>query len=245
MRDSTLVVPWFADHSYVICLFLVACVCFHFLLVKIYRLSSIAWKRVDYIWLTMAFIGISVNVEKNHIEISKNLYDQEVVHANAEYEEIIHAVDFGRFSGVYCRTFVQGSASPPPAEFAKIQHEHDEQCTWFKKFGKALELRPKNHDLSIDLVQIVGKPPDSEGKDDYKYILYSISNYNDAVADLQQLKNEEKNTNLEEVLRFLGPIFLALALALRMTKVTGEIAIEVAKTKGIAPSKGANVAADT
>lgn len=234
MRDSTLTIPWFADHSYVIGLFVAACFILHLLLIRLFPLSSIGWKKVDYIWLIMAFIGIFGSVSKNHAEISKNLYAFDLPHADFDYTEIVNQVDFSINSGAYCRTFVQGPYSPSPNEMAKLQHEYDGQCAWFKKFGAALKLQPKNSYLPIDLIQMAGNPPAGGGSQAYDYIRYSISRYNDDVADLNTLKKNQQYNDFDELIQFLGPIFLAIALALRMTKVTGEIRIERAKEKRVA-----------
>ena len=36
----------------------VALVLFHIILIRLWPLGKTAWKRVDYVWLSMAFIGV-------------------------------------------------------------------------------------------------------------------------------------------------------------------------------------------
>ena len=54
-----------------------------------------------------------------------------------------------------------------------------------------------------------------------------VLNVNQHLATILQLHENKKRSLFEEMLRLLGPILLAVAIALRITKVTGELKHEV------------------
>jgi hypothetical protein len=54
----------------------------------------------------------------------------------------------------------------------------------------------------------------------------TIDDFHGALHNWAMLNESSKRTSGEEMLLFLGPFLLAIALALRITKVTGEIRLE-------------------
>jgi len=111
------------------------------------------------------------------------------------------------------------------------QNEFDKQCAWFKKALVSLQkLDAKNH-TPVDIMSLAGEHP--AGGDDwaYKSFAESVVSYNESLARVAKLEEERKLSLFEQLLQVLGPCILVIALALRITKVTGEISLESAKNR--------------
>lgn len=197
----------------------------HLLLVKLSPLSSIQWKKVDYIWLSFALLGILAAAANNRSAIAGNLVQLAEARNRGSLEWVYRSADFGT-SAAICRSFVRGPASPPQEEFDRIQREFNSQCSWFKSVVASLGPLDKRLQKPIDLQGLVGPPPAAADDWAIKSLVSAVAVYNSSLRDLDILQKEKAPGDGELILQFLGPIVLALALALRLTKVTGEIQLE-------------------
>jgi hypothetical protein len=239
--------------------FIIFLVIFHVLFVRLSPLSSIQWKQIDYIWLTVAFFGIVGSVSENRAILAEKLLPRARDRFDFALSQVIAAANAGT-SGAICRKFVITEASPPPEVMAQKQREFDAQCAWFKKvvealktrtkdstsridvvqmagpppaggFEEALKTRTKDSTRRIDVVQMAGPPPAGGFEDVYSQLEQSIAQYNETLEDIEKLELEKAKggSDIELLFQVLGPLLIAFALALRITKVAGEVAIERAR----------------
>lgn len=228
MHSPDLNLPWFIDYRWILGIFIAALASFHILFVRLFPLSSLRWKQVDYVWLPMAFVGIIGSVGINRIVISENLLALANARMSGALSQVRDATEFGTSTAI-CRTFIRSPASPPPDEFSKLQQGFDVQCDWFRGLANALNTNKIDSAKSINIAEFAGPQPSVGEPLAYSHLSQSVARYNEAVEDIQQLKGAKQSSNFESVIRFLGPALVALALALRITKVTGEIRVDLGR----------------
>lgn len=220
--------PFFTATTGVFAVFVASLVAFDLILVRWLKLGKTAWKRVDYIWLGVGVLGILGSVEVPRTIVSHNLL------AQAEFGMIWSASNLRITAGfgtspAICRTFVRSEFSPPEPEFSDSQREYDAVCSWFKSVAKVLPKEPANVTAPIAMESFGPIPATSDSQ-----LRWAVAEFENAVrganqqlAEIERLRAIGAQTEFESVLRILGPLLLTIAVALRITKVTGELKNEV------------------
>jgi len=230
MHNSSFSLPWITSYWWILSIFIISLVILHILFVRQFPLSSVGWKQSDYIWLPMALLGIIGSVNENRAIFVEARLPWAIDQSAAALHRVIYAAEDAGTSIGICRTFVVSPESLPPEVMAKTQREFDAQCAWFKKVVAALKTHAtKDNRERLDVVQMIGPQPSGGHVSTYQQFEQSLAWYNDTVEDLAKLEVEAKEGSIATIFRFLGPLFIAFALALRITKVTGEIALERAR----------------
>jgi hypothetical protein len=216
--------PVWASHAWLFGIFFVALILFHVVLVYAWPLGKAGWKRVDYIWLSMGLLGVSLAVAS-----SRQTFAQlQLPAAEAQIETragwIEDRAQFG-VSAAVCRQFVRSEYSPPKEEFDRIQREYDQLCAWFKTVVERLPDHLANRQaLKVNSLGTFAPPTVTDA-----YALRSLEEavreYNAALSLRNELQELGQRTDVEFALSILGPFLIGVAIALRMTKVTGELRI--------------------
>lgn len=230
MNAHEISLPWFTSFAWTLMIFIGGLVTFRVLFLHVAPLTSIGWKRVDYIWLSMALLGLLGAVGAGREVVAKNVLNLEKFRLESTRRYAEGRADFGTSIAV-CRQFVRSEFSPPVELFDALQREFDSQCAWFKKASKALMEKAREEPAPIDFSATFGVAPAGGDRQIYESFQNSINGYNAAVKDVQTLQQQAKPTELELMVRLLGPLLVALALALRITKVSAEIRSELSKVK--------------
>lgn len=225
--ESDYTLPFFAQTTWIIGIFVGSLIAFHCILVGWLKLGKVAWKKVDYIWLAFGAIGIFASVEVPRNFVGGNLTALAESRMIGMITRLNMEVEIGKGPG-FCRVFVPSEYSPPKTEFARIQKEHDAVCNWFNLLAKTLPTTAENVKYPISLTALPILPVD--GGETFarrlKALTQSIEGVNQQLAVIEELRASKKRNSMEEALQLLGPLLLAVAIALRITKVTGEIANE-------------------
>ena len=229
MKDSALSLPWFTSHWWVLGVFGTATVAFHVIFIRLLPLTSIQWKRVDYAWLSLALLGVIAGVANNRSVVATNLVAIAESRTRASLEWAYRRAEFGTSIAI-CRKFNFTEFSPPREQFERMQREFDAQCGWFTKLVSALGPLEQRKTVPLDPIALAGPRPDGGDQDSTKSFFESVSAYNASLDDLKLLQAARSSDLMEQLIQLLGPALLALALALRITKVTGEIQLEQAKS---------------
>ena len=135
---------------------------------------------------------------------------------------------YARRPGAICRTFVRSESSPSPEEFERVQGEYDVVCKWMHDFAKSLPASRTTlvgmEEIKVpqfpDVTNEVLRQTDKERVDEFE-------NFNWHVRTFKAMEARSRHTEFEDFLGYIGPFLIALALALRVTKVTGELMMEV------------------
>ena len=226
MHENEALLPWFTDFYLVIGVFIGALILCHMLLIFIYPQSAIYWKRVDYVWLLMACIGLVSSVGAGKEVILKNAIGTEIKRLNNARDHFLY-VTKDEAASLVCFKVNRNEATQTELEFKKYQEEFDAQCSWFKVVESYLNVLLQEQP-SEEFHYSTSYPHGGE-QAAYKQYLVAEKIYNDEVHSVRQLNGMSAMTPLEERAKLFGPIVLALALALRITKVTADVEEEKKK----------------
>jgi len=179
----------------------------------------------------MALIGLSGAISTNRTIVANNyLSNLGQLRIEGALNFMQMCAQFGS-SGAVCRVFVPSSVLPPPEEMQKLQQEFDEQCAWFKKVVDGLQKLDPNNPVPININNLACERPTGGENWVYKSFEESVASYNQALDRVTLLEEEMQLSIFEQLLQILSPSILVIALALRITKVTGEVALERAKNQ--------------
>lgn len=227
MPVDHLALPWFTNTWKVVGLFLLfLCVC-HVVLIRWRPIGSIAWKKVDYVWLSMAFIGILGSIGNGRGIVANNMLKLEMGWLESSRSYVESMANDGTSPSI-CRKFIPSTLFSPK-ELAQVQGEFDAQCRWFREAYSTIKNLPKTV-TKISATTLLAPYPSGGDQSHFKFLSDAIVAYNANVERVIELQNEAKENQFETILRLLGPAVVALALALRITKVTAEIISERAKS---------------
>lgn len=219
----------------VLVVFVVLLISCDLLLVRMFPLSKKVWKRIDYIWLSFAALGLisaSAQVRIFVASVELNNCNMRIMSA---YDSLHSSItSYAKKPSYLCRTFVRTEFSPPEPEFSNTQNEFNQACAWFQSIAVDLPPHPSIKQDNIHKIQLPNTPfmfRDSSLLQVISELHNQYNRYNEAVMDLEEIKSAQKRSELENILVFLGPWLLAFALALRITKVTGELKYESQQPK--------------
>jgi len=222
-------IPFFARISVVIAIFLVALLAFHIYWVWWKPLDKIGWKKVDYLWLGLTIISLIGYVSQSRSIIAGYLVRGATLQMSGAYYSLSRTAEmYGNNNPGICRTFVRGPHSPPAEQFQRSQQEFNIACDWFNKVATIIPLRDKPPAAKILLVDLPPIPTFTEPvlTGNLRALEKELSNFNATVATHDEIEAQTHRSLPEEILVIFMPIFFAVALAMRITKVTGEIRVE-------------------
>ena len=219
--------PFLTNSWIVVIIFLITLVIFHIVLVVWLKMGETAWKVVDYIWLGFAALGlIGAASQARQIVATASAAIMEA-RVNVAYTPLRSLVEMYANQGVVCRIFVRSQFSPPPEEFDRTQREFDSVCQWFKKVAVTFPQRIETTTEEIRLSSFPAEPSVTQGglKDILGGFHRQLDFYNAAAKQNMEVQLATKRSEAEEELILWSPLLLSFALALRITKVSGELAL--------------------
>lgn len=214
--------PFFAEPSNVLLVFGIALIIFHLLFLVFWRMTKIQWKYIDYIWLTTGLIG----VYGASIEVRRQVASSQINNARFDvtfrYERLRSTVEFLSGSSV-CIEFNRTEYSPLNLEIK--QREYNDVC----KFAKSLLLQmPLKTNGYLDTTIFFNRPnvKDAILLSHYKRLDEMLNNFIAAEGQLTLISIASNKSDFERTMGLLSPFIFAIALAIRVTKVTGEIKLD-------------------
>jgi hypothetical protein len=209
--------------------FAIFLVAFDIILVRWLKLSKVTWKKVDYVWLGFASLGIFSAVSQVRVMTANAQADMFREGAVLAFSSLRYLADSNASDpGAICRTFVRSEYSPPPGEFDSTQREYNQACEWAKHVARTIPAKVPTPAKPISQGLLPARPSASAGdlKEMIDGLYFQFDVYNKHSEALSDLSEETKRTGTEDILIYFGPLLLVIALALRITKVTGEIRLE-------------------
>lgn len=216
--------PWFTNILWIAAPFFGSLILFHYLLIEKWPLNSIQWKKIDYIWIPLALIGVITTVEQNRIAIQRDHTKIASMHSEFALNSALDAIEKGMLPA-FCRNLVHRES------FTQPNDQFDAQCIWFKTLEEKLKNINLDKITSIDLSELIEEYPLDAEKSAYTTIKTLINDINRNLIEKAKLKKLSDTNNFHLLLQFLSPYFLAVAIALRLTKVSGEIKLECNRKK--------------
>ena len=185
------------------------------------RLSRAQWKRLDYVWLGFTAIGLFGLVEKN--QISKSQVEQ--IYSKVRLEAFIKDIQAALKVSWICSEISQGPFSSN--NFEETRLIQDSICAWSERVRKVIEVDINQHSLIPDIqIPSVSNKVQKEFVND---IVMRVEDYNQNLTDFNTLEAIIASNNISSTLERLSPLILILGLAIRISKIEGEIRIENTK----------------
>ncbi|WP_040551592.1 hypothetical protein [Rheinheimera nanhaiensis] len=232
MRFDSFLIELVATPAYLLTAFIVVLVICHLVLIKFLKLSAVAWKRVDYIWLSMAAFGLFATSSQVDQYLSGQLLQNlEIPRAESDYRLLRRWVDdAAKPESSIC--IVRERSDFSPDDFDDIVHEQRSQCSYFKSLNTNMPSSvsyPLKPLVELGYVQYLGT---TNYESFYVETLEKYASEYEEQRDLVLSRALSVQTSTFEFLMMVfGPLLLCLALALRITKVTAEIQVEKKKLK--------------
>ena len=218
MRYDTVLEELSARPGYLLLVFLVMLLLLHVVLVSWWKLDDITWKRVDYVWLGAAGLGLlAASAQAERVLAERYLIDQRV--ATASNYSFLRAT-LANPPGV-CVPRTRSDFSPP--NFDEIVKEQAQLCEKAREI--AARMKPLND--SFPALEQTGYEPVGQGAIHVPDFAREMADIADAYRQQQSryaiLVEAAKQSDAELIFVVIGPLLLSFALALRITKVTGEV----------------------
>lgn len=232
--------PITANPSALLIVFTVALCVAHAILLPTLGQDEVKWQYIDYVWLPLALIGLLAAVHHTRLEIASA---NEALARNREtsaWSQVHYwAENYSREESYLCRKGVRSQYSPPPDVFDAIDRDHNSTCDWFRSIKASLPKLSTDVPPDFSGDSLTPPPPQSghsgrgplEAVENFRHALQQFSQERTAVATLRR---EASPPQLLKILQYVGPFVLAIALAIRITKVTGEVRIKLRKSRGAA-----------
>jgi hypothetical protein len=216
--------PVVASYGWMLAAFVGATAVFHAALVFAWPLGRVGWKVVDYVWLLVGLLGVLSGVQAVRQEIAAGLLPEAEDVARSDAAAILDRIAIGSSPAV-CRALDPFEPAPPDEESARRQREFDEVCEWFRsakrRVGGGL---PAERPLTMEALG--GPVPHAPEFSIVESLEDAVARYNRSHATVERLSREADQSDAETTLATIGPFLIAVALALRITKVTGELRLE-------------------
>jgi len=200
--------------------------------VRVFPLSDIAWKRVDYIWLTIALLGVLASSGRASHEFTKAEIPLLEPVTNFSFQTLRHDIEFGASPGSEgCAPRIHTSFSPP--DYDDIRKAQQHLCEQFRKLDSEV---PKSPALGGTKFAALGELKFQPLSEDELSLKHERGEIDLLKADAARYEKDRQiyNATLEEernqedsplILMDLGigPLLVGLAIAIRLTKTAGEI----------------------
>lgn len=206
--------------SLLVCMVIV----FHFMFVWPRNLSKKTWKKIDYLWLAfgaLGLIGVSADfrVDKANAIILTQRDD-----AVWRYNWMVRDLT-GYNNSILCRKFIKNEYSPDNID--ELNAEYDSACQWNKEMTKIITSKnatslPVFSDINVLPLNVKDKMLLKIRED----LVKSASDYKKYRNVYMKTQSEASYNTIDWMYKYLSPLLLCLALAIRITKISGELRYE-------------------
>ena len=193
----------------------------HILLICIFRPSKVGWKFIDYFSLVIAAVGLINLTADARVFIASN----QLPIATGQVSFSLYSLrqSLSPSANDLCKQSIRSNVSP--TNFDEIKKQYDAACEWLHGASKMLPSGDGPPFTKIDF-----SDTNFPAWIDYPVILTEVSNIRQLFANYEakrvfyeEVKSRLGKTEGEEFNLVLGPLLLCIAIALSITKVTGEI----------------------
>jgi hypothetical protein len=229
MRFASVIEEMAATPSYLLFLFVILTVCMHAAFIWFGHLSDISWKRVDYVWVSTAVLGVLSSAYTADRYLSLRYGVVEAIRAESAYNSVRDSLERARNPGTWrMAMYSRTQLLPPDLESARSNLDG--------LLGVWISFLPESmgppflslHDLASDLEamdrQYFGP--------DIGDLLKAVKRYEYYRARANGLAiSSDRSPAADLKILVLGVPLLTFSLALRLAKVSGELANAKRKAK--------------
>jgi hypothetical protein len=224
--------PLTANPFALVLAFVGALILSHAVLLPLLGFNELRWHALDYLWLPMVLLGVLAAAQQNRVEIStafRGAWEHQLRGSIAEANRLLNYHTSDRT--YLCKKATRSEYSPPPHIFDQMEKDGVKTCKWFRDLQqflpKAVESIPK--DFSLERVP---QPPKLSGysgsgpEDAIENMQSSLRDVVQALAEIRTHTAEKESPFVVQLAKYYGPLLVCFALAIRITKVTGEARIK-------------------
>jgi hypothetical protein len=206
-----------SNNWYVILSVLILWLLFHYLFVKYFKIKEIIWIRLEYIWISIGFIGVLTIVEENQ----KNFNQQELRFVenwiNYDYEELLSISNLQ----INCIKYQHNSSLFTKEEYDLLQSRQDSICNWTNKIHIKANSCFKKKSAITNLPKL--GISDEEKQYPCDRIKELISSINKNVEKREITKPKIGSLFWNDIKSGFGVILLIIAFALRLTITSNKV----------------------
>jgi hypothetical protein len=212
------------------------------------RLTDIGWKRVDYFWLVAAVAGLALQSEQIRIAWYTSSYES--YQLNISLAEVsVKRYAKALTDGYFCRA--SGQEITSINEAGDTKEEFRRACVQFEVFKSInlslpLYMNTKFASAAGHIDEILPLYENTDIKKRLARLGNAYTHYGELWGGVNDSLHKTDPFEFEMILHWTAPLLLAVALALRFAKVTGEIRLkthpieQTAKPTIPPPSKAKN-----
>jgi hypothetical protein len=221
-------IPLFGKPIWLVGVFLVSLALFHIVLIYWLKLTKRQWKQIDYVWISIGVLGLFGSGISLRRALAAEYLEIAQTRLAAKHQGLTARVR-GLSDSRVCRTF--GRSESSAAVFDETQTEFDQVCDFGRRLAAILPDEP-TADLGDFRAALEKRPPAKNElvKDIYAGVDRALANYVAYFADFKRIKAQSEYGSNDLLYMVVSPNLIAIALALRMTKVTGEMRLERSKS---------------
>jgi hypothetical protein len=204
-------------------LVVVTLVC-HALFLWWFPLGDVTWKRLDYIWLFAASLGVLASSGRAARFIAENqLKDFQEPITITSYEFLRADIKSGAENSA---CVIARRSADSPRDFDERVKEEQAMCAQYKKLNAQMpnSVEPPFQPLKqLGFVPLAGNPEYVAAP--FEVVNRDAEEYERNRETYDEITQRTKSSKWENAYLAMGPLLVALAVALRITKTTGEIQI--------------------
>lgn len=196
-------------------------------LISVFRLGEIGWKRVDYGWLLLASLALISETQGVRTEWFQSDYRLAESHEAATQRRLKAEID--------------DLVGPDHCRVAATVHEADagqvnELCQRFS----SLERTAQGQLTALSVGTVVQALDELRARYSAPPVLAWLDRLDETLGEQRKARGEvfrlyqlTRATNTETVYRYFVPVLLVFALALRASKVTGEVLLKAPRKRKV------------
>lgn len=212
--------------------FLVITVSFHLYILFGNNLSDVGWKKVDYPYIVLAFISVFSIMLDARAFLAKgylsDFYEPTWKNMNEQFVQNVRG-----WRKIYCSEMLMFD----PDEYPDENEQSSMACEWYRIAEEMSLHESRQDDPRIEPGIFNSFKIPSKGSSyrspyrDVQGTLDEAKRLSDATTDILELRTEadKYRTPFGQTLLIFSPYLLAIGMALRLTKVTGEILLDRAR----------------
>lgn len=216
------------DYLYPILTLISLLILFHLLFIKFFPQNKRFWKKIDYCWVSLGVIGIIGATFTYRQEISSALkpwHTQSLKAVYNQYQDDIRrqSIDFSDTSGYFygiSEGSVQKRKINDASAFFKLLSKQVDSCKDFildnEQYG-LIDSVTNPYKVFIDTIG------DKLIIDICSSITFMCDRAREETRTLTELRDQGNRSDLNWILLIISPYLFAMAIAIRLTKVTAEL----------------------
>ncbi|CAA9196007.1 hypothetical protein FLA105534_00900 [Flavobacterium bizetiae] len=201
---------------------------FHILLIKYFPQNKRFWKKVDYAWVSLGIIGIfgaSFSLQKEYVAATNPLHKYSLNFAYDEYVESIRDQKkyFLDKDGFDYNKFEDKQQVKKFLEAGKFYDSLLDLSILYKDKILVKEEFAYVDSLSTYQSVFLDKIDDKYIIDNFKFVDFSFIRIKEEAKEIKAAEEKAARGSFNWMLLFISPYLFALAISIRITKVTAEL----------------------